>query len=439
MQPMPFAAIQHAPSTPSTNLMRARLLGLALSIGSLLVPGLAAADTAAPSPPGHAQPVDDGSQGAAAAPQQAGAADQYEDTDPSALSDFGEVLDPHGTWVQDPNYGTLWVPSSAEVGADFAPYQSAGHWGVTDAGDWAWESDYDWGYVPFHYGRWVWAGAYWGWIPGRVYAPAWVTWRVGEGGYIGWAPLPPTWYWSSGVAVGLWSVPWAAYCFVPTSYVFYGNVSTYVVRDPGMVRHAAGTTRPYHPASPSAGHHAAGGRQYHPASPSMAAAHVPPSSVPKSHVSANTRAMSFATRGATTAMHRNAGASRSLGAGPATRGRDAWRANYDGWGRRQAPGGQTYDRSLAAGGQGRSPTLTPARERVPTGSFTGAPPSRMAPSHSPSFHAPAPSHFGGGSFHSASPSIRTPSHSVSRPSTVSRPHFGGGGHFGGRGGGGRRR
>src|SRR5439155_27197383 len=91
--------------------------------------------------------------------QQANAADQYSDTDPSALSDFREPLAPYGAWVEDPSYGTVWVPDQAVVGADFAPYQTAGHWALDDNEEWIWVSDYDWGYVPFHYGRWVWVAS----------------------------------------------------------------------------------------------------------------------------------------------------------------------------------------------------------------------------------------------------------------------------------------
>ena len=37
--------------------------------------------------------------------------DDYTDTDPSALTDFHQTLDSHGTWVDDPTYGTVWVPA----------------------------------------------------------------------------------------------------------------------------------------------------------------------------------------------------------------------------------------------------------------------------------------------------------------------------------------
>ncbi len=191
------------------------------------------------------------------------------------------------------------MPDAGQVGADFAPYQTEGSWGTTDGGDWMWQSNYSWGYIPFHYGRWVWAGNNWGWIPGRRYAPAWVTWRVGEGGYLGWAPLPPTWYWGGrGRPVALPRRAYAAYCFVPTNYAFLPNVSRYVVRDWGMVGAIAGTTRPYHPATPSVGSHGSVAvHRGYPASPRLSEAHIPASASPRFNASPDPRATALATRG----------------------------------------------------------------------------------------------------------------------------------------------
>jgi hypothetical protein len=156
-------------------------------------------------------------------PEGAGAPDangSYADTDPSALSDFRPTLDPYGSWVDDPTYGTAWVPSPDAVGADFTPYVTGGHWAYDD--DYTWVSDYGWGWAPFHYGRWVNGGMGWEWIPGRRYAGAWVSWRYGAGGfgYVGWAPLAPRWGWRGGVAVGLGFAPRAPYAFVSTSSLF---------------------------------------------------------------------------------------------------------------------------------------------------------------------------------------------------------------------------
>jgi hypothetical protein len=182
--------------------------------------------------------------------------DQYADTDPSALTDFRSTLDPYGSWTDDPTYGSAWVPSQSVVGSDFTPYASAGHWTYDD--DYAWVSDYDWGWAPFHYGRWVYgSAAAWEWIPGRTYAGAWASWRYGAGGYVGWAPLPPTWGWRGGSAVGLGFVPSAPYTFVGTDHLFSPVLSPHLVTG-GQVGVVAGNTRPYVPASAGvAGHVAA--------------------------------------------------------------------------------------------------------------------------------------------------------------------------------------
>src|SRR5438034_167559 len=55
------------------------------------------------------------------------------------------------------------------------------------------------------YGRWNWAvGVGWYWIPGAVWAPAWVSWRYGAG-YVSWCPLGP-----AGIAFGYRHPAWVA-------------------------------------------------------------------------------------------------------------------------------------------------------------------------------------------------------------------------------------
>src|SRR5674476_1563111 len=63
---------------------------------------------------------------------------------------FYDQLSPYGQWVNHSNYGYVWIP---DVGSDFVPYSTDGHWVSTNYG-WTWASDYDWGWAPFHYGRW---------------------------------------------------------------------------------------------------------------------------------------------------------------------------------------------------------------------------------------------------------------------------------------------
>jgi hypothetical protein len=176
-----------------------------------------------PPPPVVVRPPEEG------APMEvAPSPDVYADTDPSALTGFNGSLQGHGTWVDDDQYGTVWVPSSDEVGPDFIPYVSAGHW--VYGTDYVWVSDYPWGWVTFHYGRWILSrGRRWVWIPGREYADAWVVWRAGDE-YVGWAPAPPTWIWRGGVAVALGFAAPVSYVFCPDREIFAPHVRERVVR-----------------------------------------------------------------------------------------------------------------------------------------------------------------------------------------------------------------
>ncbi len=183
-------------------------------------------------------------------------ADEYTDTDPSALTEFKPALDGHGQWENDSTYGTVWVPSSTEVGTDFEPYVTAGHWTYDDDQSWVWVSDYDWGWAPFHYGRWVRLPNHgWSWIPGRVYSGAWVTWRTGPSGYdyVGWAPAAPEWYWYDGYAVG-WTFGWyhPSYWYCHHDYIYdrgWRGHAVYGGTPQGQV--IGGRTAPYTPAPPS--------------------------------------------------------------------------------------------------------------------------------------------------------------------------------------------
>jgi hypothetical protein len=121
---------------------------------------------------------------------------------------FDDTLSPYGTWVTIGRVGRVWRPSVEVVGDDFQPYATNGHWVYTDYG-WFFESDWDWGWAPFHYGRWYDDPDYgWVWTPGTTWGPAWVDWRFG-GGYVGWVPLAP-----SGVTVTYVSRP-RYWTFVP--------------------------------------------------------------------------------------------------------------------------------------------------------------------------------------------------------------------------------
>jgi hypothetical protein len=121
---------------------------------------------------------------------------------PVTLDYFHTQLAPYGTWVDVPGYGLCWSPTrviAATPGGDWRPYYDNGHWVYTENG-WFWVSDYSWGDIPFHYGRWIREPGYgWLWVPDLTWGPAWVCWREAEAdGYIGWAPLPYGAIWVDG-------------------------------------------------------------------------------------------------------------------------------------------------------------------------------------------------------------------------------------------------
>jgi hypothetical protein len=104
---------------------------------------------------------------------------------------FHDQLAPFGTWVQVGG-AMYWRPDSAlRANPDWRPYYDMGKWVQTDNGLF-WQSDYQWGDIPFHYGRWVRDPVMgWLWAPDYEWGPAWVFWRHAEAdGAIGWAPLP---------------------------------------------------------------------------------------------------------------------------------------------------------------------------------------------------------------------------------------------------------
>jgi hypothetical protein len=143
-----------------------RALALALTLAGLSVEVAAAAEAASEPPLIAPAPY------APAAPR---------------LAVFGRALDDLGEWVEVGQLGRAWRPSG--VPSDWQPYFH-GSWTYTEDG-WFWVTDEPWGWATYHYGRWTFDEGYgWVWVPGRVWAPAWVAWRWSAEA-IGWAPLPP--------------------------------------------------------------------------------------------------------------------------------------------------------------------------------------------------------------------------------------------------------
>jgi len=197
----------------------------------LMVLGLSSAGCAVYAQPPDDQPPPPPDQGMMEPPQP-----DYADDAPAEGADvtvnvFYNELTPYGRWVYREGYGQVWVP---RVAYGWRPY-TTGHWVYTDYG-WAWVADEPWGWAAFHYGRWFYDNEIgWSWVPGTVWAPAWVAWRSG-GGYVGWAPLPPAVGFRFGVGIELGGgfnfeagIRSEHFCFVAENRILEPRVATVIV------------------------------------------------------------------------------------------------------------------------------------------------------------------------------------------------------------------
>jgi hypothetical protein len=141
---------------------------------------------------------------------------------------FYDQLSADGHWLFVENFGYVYQPKVAENNQDWRPYTN-GHWEATDRG-WYWDTDEPFGWATYHYGRWANIdGTGWVWTPGIDWSPAWVSWRICDNGFVGWAPLPPECPRPSDVVpIGSWCDSYAdigpgAFCFLPFSAWFKPN------------------------------------------------------------------------------------------------------------------------------------------------------------------------------------------------------------------------
>ena len=122
--------------------------------------------------------------------------------DLKARHDFGEALEPYGNWMRTREYGDIWKPRISNPTV-WAPY-TVGRWHYTELG-WHFTSSEPWGWACYHYGRWVrYRTVGWCWVPGREWAPAWVSWRTSPR-HIGWSPLPPAATWNRRSGIRHWA------------------------------------------------------------------------------------------------------------------------------------------------------------------------------------------------------------------------------------------
>ncbi len=160
---------------------------------------------------------------------------------------FYDDLSPYGDWVRTPDYGWAWFPR--DVSPYWRPYTD-GRW-VNTAYGWTWVSREPYGWATYHYGRWTQYPHFgWLWIPGTIWGPAWVSWQYG-GGYVGWAPLPPSVGFEINVGIRLGgftlssSIRPDAYCFVPERSFLQPRLSRHLIsaaRNVTIIHHTTNIT-----------------------------------------------------------------------------------------------------------------------------------------------------------------------------------------------------
>jgi hypothetical protein len=147
---------------------------------------------------------------------------------PDDVRPYAPAFDTYGSWRHEPAYGYVWYP---RVQAGWRPYYH-GRWVSLRPYGWTWIAHDPWGWPTHHYGRWGISAGAWFWIPGRSWAPAWVSWGYAPG-YVSWCPLG----WNNRPVLGF-SVsyfggrrydPWYAWSVLPRRHFSsaYVHVSRY--------------------------------------------------------------------------------------------------------------------------------------------------------------------------------------------------------------------
>ncbi len=131
----------------------------------------------------------------------------------------------YGEWLWDRYFGYVWRPflndNTYPGGMRWMPYHH-GRW-TSVGGQLFWVPSERWGWVPFHLGIWMWnKNKGWIWIPGSVFAPAWVDWAY-FGSNFCWRPWSITdWY-----AYGVYNdgyFPYFAHLIHPDDDQFLANM-----------------------------------------------------------------------------------------------------------------------------------------------------------------------------------------------------------------------
>jgi hypothetical protein len=125
---------------------------------------------------------------------------------------YSELLD-HGVWFTLSG-DWVWQPRVVQSDRAWRPYFTAGNW-RRENNAWFWASDYVWGPIVFHHGRWYASPANgWVWVPGTDWSPAWVSWRIADD-VCGWAPQPPGAEFFARISAQGYELSWSHFAFVP--------------------------------------------------------------------------------------------------------------------------------------------------------------------------------------------------------------------------------
>lgn len=119
----------------------------------------------------------------------------------------------YGEWIWDSLYGYVWRPFLDDhlYPWGWGPY-IYGNW-TSVGGQLFWVPQEPWGWIPYHLGIWQWDEKLgWVWLPGSLFAPAWVDWAFFFG-HFGWRPWGlfdwfDDYYTDFGYLNGSWSYGW---------------------------------------------------------------------------------------------------------------------------------------------------------------------------------------------------------------------------------------
>ncbi len=110
----------------------------------------------------------------------------YTDNTPEDYQAAGADFEQHGRWVF---YNSIWC-WSPYVSAGWVPYHF-GVWVWIPGWGWTWVPDEPWGWYPYHYGCWSYAYGYgWMWTPYWRWRTHWAAWRW-HGRSVHWVAMHP--------------------------------------------------------------------------------------------------------------------------------------------------------------------------------------------------------------------------------------------------------